>query len=84
MEENKEGTLVCEECGSDKVQGTFWTEYNTHKVIDGCNSQGENDQDNWCPNCNEHCSITSQAIFENRDEEEQELKPLSLNIETLQ
>lgn len=70
MTEDKESIIVCEDCGSTKVQGTFWVEYNTHKVIHGCNSSGEQDQDNWCPDCNEHCSITSQDIYESRDEEE--------------
>ncbi len=50
----------CKKCNNDKVQSTFWAEMNTNIVIDGCNSQGEDIQDNWCPNCDEHCEIITE------------------------
>ena len=63
--------IVCEECGCDKVQTVMWVEINTNTIIDGANSNGEDDQDNWCPNCNAHCSITDELYYNNENDEEE-------------
>ena len=49
--------MKCKKCGCTKVQTKMWVELNTNKIIDGADSQGEDIQDNWCPDCEEHCKI---------------------------
>jgi hypothetical protein len=48
---------VCKECGCDKVQTIMWVEVNTAEVHDLAFSQGEDYQDNWCPNCDSNCEL---------------------------
>ena len=48
---------VCEECGSDKVQTVMWVFINSEEIGDLANSQSQDDQDNWCSDCSEHCSL---------------------------
>ena len=48
--------ITCQNCGSDKVQTKMWVECNTNIVINEADSQGEDSEDNWCPNCG-HCNL---------------------------
>lgn len=50
--------IVCEKCGCNKVQTVTWVEVNTNIVYDGACSEGQDEQDNWCPNCGAHCKLT--------------------------
>ncbi len=47
----------CKECGCTKVQTKMWVEVNTDKVIDKVGSEKGDVEDNWCPDCTEHCEI---------------------------
>lgn len=47
----------CKKCGSEKIQTVMWVECNTHKVHGLACSEGADEQDNWCPDCKEHCKI---------------------------
>jgi len=46
--------LVCENCGSDKVQSKFWINPNTKNIIDSAVFSTE---DNWCEECEEHVNL---------------------------
>ena len=69
---SKESILVCEECGSEKVQTLAWVECNTNNYISEGPSEGADEQDNWCPDCDKHCSFTSKAEYEKRNNDEEE------------
>lgn len=62
--------IVCEDCGCENVQTKMWVEVNTDKVKDGADSQGEDPQDNWCPNCGGHCILTTKIEFDKNNIEE--------------
>lgn len=47
--------LVCENCGSNKVQVKCWVDVNTGEVYDGCGFGDSSD--NWCTVCNEHTKL---------------------------
>ncbi len=68
---NPEGVLVCEECGCKKVQSVTWVEVNTGEVFGQANSEGADEQDNWCPDCQQNCSVTSLQIFNEKNQEEE-------------
>jgi len=61
MEKKKDSLLVCENCGSSRVQTKMWVNPNTHKVFDSC-SDGD-DEDNWCQNCCENGGLITQAQY---------------------
>ena len=63
---------VCEECGCTKVQTKTWVGINSGAVYEPAGSGGEQMEDNWCPDCGEHCMITSKEIFDSRNKEEEE------------
>lgn len=49
--------MKCKECSCETVQSKMWVEVNTNKVCDGADSMGVDKQDNWCPDCKDHCNI---------------------------
>lgn len=53
--------LVCENCGSDKVQSKVWADANTDIVMDSA-SDGEW-EDNWCTDCADHCFLTDEEEY---------------------
>jgi hypothetical protein len=69
---NEEGIIVCEECGCDKVQTVTWVEINSKIVHGAALSESADENDNWCPQCDSHCSVTSLAIYKTRDQEDDE------------
>lgn len=58
--------MVCEECGSDKVETKAWVSINTDEIGDSC-SDGEDD-DNWCNSCETHSGIITKQEYENGKE----------------
>ena len=50
----------CDNCGSTKVESKTWVGVNTGKL--GEHAGGDTDEeDNWCPDCETHCSITEDS-----------------------
>lgn len=60
---------VCVACGCEKVQTVTWVEINTDVVHGGANSDSQDDQDNWCPNCNSHCGLMSKIAYDKAQKE---------------
>lgn len=61
---------LCEECGSDNVQGSFWVDLNSTR--DGKNGQratliNESGDEYWCENCETHvkrlCLVDSRTRY---------------------
>lgn len=47
----------CSICGGTNVQTLTWVNVNTNEVGDLGASQSQDEQDNWCIDCMEHCSL---------------------------
>lgn len=43
--------LVCNKCGSTRVQATAWVDANTNEYIN------DYDESYWCNNCEEECKL---------------------------
>lgn len=67
LTETADSTLVCEDCGSTKVQTMMWVSVNSNEVHDGCG--GGDSSDNWCPDCSEHCNIITYKEYKEEEEE---------------
>jgi hypothetical protein len=50
--------LVCECCGSDRVQSKCWVEMKSDKIIDSCD-----DGDIYCPDCEDLTSTILRREF---------------------
>lgn len=48
---------VCQKCGSDKVQVKEWVEVNSGQNMGAVDGSGNEPEDNWCPECDDHCII---------------------------
>ncbi len=67
-EESKFPPLVCENCGSEDIQSQAWVGVNNNQVYEFF---GLDDEDNnWCMNCQEQCDIIDQSTYIDRITEE--------------
>lgn len=58
--------LVCEQCGSKKIQTLAWVDANTNKYVGEFSNEK---QDNWCENCEEHVYFTTEETYnQNQDD----------------
>lgn len=53
-ETNPAWTWICDECGSQNVQGTAWVHLNSNTIVQG----DPPDDDYWCEDCDEHVGVT--------------------------
>ena len=44
--------FVCEECGSEEIEATYWADVNTKQVTE--NYDPQNVELHWCRNCEKH------------------------------
>lgn len=59
-------TLVCAECGSDKIEQRAWIQVNTKKFMDWYD---ESDRNCYCPNCGLDGQLTTLLEFVKRADE---------------
>lgn len=67
-------TLLCTECGNDRVQIRAWIDANTKKIIDEI--EADDHLDNFCPKCNKHVNLIPRREYVAREmkiKEDQEL-----------
>jgi hypothetical protein len=58
--------LVCEECGSDKIQTLQWVDVNTEEIRGAGPGEYE---DNWCDECQDHTEFINEDEFLTKKEE---------------
>jgi hypothetical protein len=49
--------IVCKECKSENIQTVYWVRINSQEIVEMALSETQDKQDNWCPDCEEHCEL---------------------------